>query len=665
MHQTPPAPLQPLVNPFQNGLPRPLLRLLLACGLAALLLALYWQGLHGDFFFDDAASILTNPDLRLPSLQAQALLAASKTGVAGLWGRPLAQLSFALNHYASGFDPFAFKLTNLAVHAAVGWLVYCLGRRLDRAPLFAPLLAALWLLHPIQMTSVLYVVQRMTSLSALFLLAGLLLHMRARSAAQEGTPRSPRLLLPEVYLLAAWGVCWPLAVLCKETALLFPVLVLAWELTLRRQAHGGLDGFARALGAVLVLALAAALAYGASKAGQWLWSAYQGRSFTAVERVLTEGRVLWLYLELIVLPRMGLFGLYHDDITVSTSLWAPWTTAPACLGILLLLVAAWTLRRRQPLLAFGIAWFLVGHGLESTVLPLELAHEHRNYLPSMGVLLVLAKGLSWLWAHRGWRRTLATTVAAGALAYCAMLTALRSDQYADPGRSSQIEVQYHPLSARAQYEAGRAVVALGGILSTTSPAYAPTRAHYEQAGHNDPHFKWAALGLIHLDCMAGAPSATDALADLLQRLRHAPFGPGDRNVLLSVKDMAVAGSLCLPRPDVEALFAAADANPTATAAARASMLSWLADYQVDRAHDRPAALRSLAAAWVLQPGQVAIRLKQLQLQLLEGQYDTARQLLAELDARPLGTADRALADTVRRCLQSPAPQQACAIKDTP
>ncbi|MCZ7654258.1 MAG: hypothetical protein M5R42_08160 [Rhodocyclaceae bacterium] len=144
--------------------------------------------------------------------------------------------------------------------------------------------------------------------------------------------------------------------------------------------------------------------YLAVPAGQWLWAGYALRDFSAVERMLTEGRVLWFYLGLILFPRLEALGLYHDDIAVSTGLIAPWTTLLALVGLFGLIWLAWRLRLRMPLTAFGLAWFLIGHGLESTFLPLEIAHEHRNYVPLFGILLAGADGLR---APAGKRRPVA------------------------------------------------------------------------------------------------------------------------------------------------------------------------------------------------------------------------------------------------------------------
>ena len=148
------------------------------------LAGLYWAGLQGGFFFDDAVNILTPEGIQMTALNSQSLYDALSSGIASIFGRPISQLSFALNHYISAFDPYYFKLTNLIIHLLNGVLVNALSRKLFKHHYLAALVTTLWLIHPIQLTSVLYVVQRMTSLSALFLLLAFLMHIKGRE--QQG-----------------------------------------------------------------------------------------------------------------------------------------------------------------------------------------------------------------------------------------------------------------------------------------------------------------------------------------------------------------------------------------------------------------------------------------------------------------------------------------------
>jgi len=597
----------------------------------ALVVAIYWPGLQGGFFFDDGPSILFAEGVRLESLSLEAVHQALVSGGAGPSGRPVAQLSFALNHYFSGFDPFAFKVTNLAIHLGCGLLVFPLALRLLRAahPLAKPhnlliasgAVAALWLLHPIQLLPVLHVVQRMTSLSAFFLLAALLLHIHGRERGGRAGAAG---------LMLAWGIAWPLSILSKETGALFPVFALAWELIVRRSSQGRLDRWARAFAALVGVVLLAGLAYALSPRAQWLWAGYDLRPFSLVERLLTEGRVLWFYLGLMVAPRLEALGLYHDDIALSTALFSPWTTLPALLGLAGLVWLAWRVRTRAPLVAFGIAWFLIGHALESTALPLEIAHEHRNYLPVLGILLAGAWALTRALQSEGMYKTIGITLAAVMLANAAFITALRAHQFGEEGRRSQIEAQHHRASSRAQYEAGRFMAAQAEAASPNTPSFSFASAHYRLSCELDPHFKMCWLALIHLDCQAGKPAEPASIMALGRRLRETPFAPGDRTVLYSLKEMAITGSTCLTRPEIDGLFVAALANPGVSPGVQAMLHSWHADYLWLQAHDLAAARRALGRSLALNPSNLSNRLKWAQLIFISGQREQARQLLLEL-----------------------------------
>ena len=640
----------------------PFLPALIVLLVSALLAALYGPGLQGGFFFDDEPSILYAEGVRLESLSADSLREALVSGRSGPTGRPVAQLSFALNHYFSGgFDPFAFKAANLVVHAVSGLLVFCLGLRLfatafqglhaRRAAMMAGLLTALWLLHPIQLTPVLHIVQRMTSLSALFLLGGLLLHITGRE--RGGRAGWARLAL-------AWGVIWPLSFLSKENGALFPLFALAWELIARRAEQGRLDRFARVFAVLTGLTFAGIAVYLLTPAGRWLWVGYDYRAFSLMERLLTEGRVLWFYLSLILLPRLGAFGLYHDDIAVSTGLLDPWTTLMAWAGLAALVWLAWRVRDRMPLVTFGIAWFFVGHLLESTVLPLEIAHEHRNYLPLFGVLLAVTAGLARLTEQSRPARMAGLAMAGVALVYLSSVTGLRAYEFGDELRRTQAEARHHPASARAHYDAGRALTAREAAVMQDEPSFSQARFHFERAGELDPAFKFGWLGLMYLNCRAGLQVEQRWVEELAQRLRHTPFGPGDATALFMLKELSVSGGLCLGRAEVERLFLAAQSNPSTASHLQADMLSWLADYYVLRARDLPAAREALARARTIAPYNPGILLQLAQLAYLEGRRDEAGRLLDVVQMLPLKQVERALLSELRYCLGAQAADRACA-----
>ncbi len=363
--------------------------------LALLTVALYWPGLSGPLLFDDQHVVTGNEHVRLDSLAPEALSRAMDSFLAG-GRRQLSMLSFALNHYAFGDSVWALKAVNLSLHLAVGaLLLMLLGRLLTiltprplqgrpGVPMLAIAVVGCWLVHPINLTSVLYVSQRMTILSALFTVAGMLVYVAGRTEMLRGG----RFGVGRVALLLA---CLFLAFVSKENG----VLLIPFVLLLEWAVFGGLGGRGRmsrtlfltlcvlAMGALLLASLLVDIDLSR------LADSYGGRPFTLVERVLTEARVLVWYISLVLVPVPSRMGLWHDDFVVSVSLWQPWTTLPSVLLVAALLAVAIGLRKRAPLVSLGLAWFFVGHSLESTIFPLELVHEHRNYLASAGILLLV------------------------------------------------------------------------------------------------------------------------------------------------------------------------------------------------------------------------------------------------------------------------------------
>ena len=612
-----------------------------ACFAGTILVAIYWPGLQGSFFFDDGPSILQAEGVRLEAFSVQSFRQVFSSGHSGPSGRPIAQLSFSLNYYFSGFNPFAFKITNLAVHAANACLVFFLAFRLLSGTVLpakrhvaltaAGALATSWALHPIQLLPVLHVVQRMTSLSALFLLAALLLHIRARTPG--GRAGAARLVL-------AWGLLWPLSFFSKETGALFPLFALAWELIVRRSIAGSLDRFARCFAAVIGLTLLTGTVYVLLPRGQWLWAGYDLRPFSLVERLMTEGRVLWLYLGLIVFPRLEDLGLYHDDIAISSGLLSPWTTLPAIAGLIGLAWLAWRTRIKAPLFSFGIVWFLIGHGLESTFLSLEIAHEHRNYLPLFGILLAGAWALTVALQREGVYRTIGLTISATMLANFIFVTALRAHQFGKEGRRTQIEAQHHRTSARAQHEAGLNLAMQADAALPNSPTHSFAAAHYQLACELDPNSKMCWLGLIQLNCKAGKPAEPAWISELARRLQQTPFAHGDQNVLYTLKELSIDGSICLDRASIDRLFSAALANPSVRSGVQSMLYSWYSDYLWLHEHDMAAARDALGRSLKLNPGSPSNRLKWAQLLFIAGEREQAHQLLIELRSQNFSADER-------------------------
>jgi protein O-mannosyl-transferase len=428
--------------------------------------ALFLPGISGPWIFDDYGNLLQNSYVRVGTLNTEELKQAAYSLQAGPLNRPMAMMTFALNYYfVGGFnDTTPFKLTNLIIHVVNGFLVfwfsYLVVDRLTRlhqkkiytgsfrkkhgAMILAGAAALIWLAHPIQITSVLYVVQRMTSLSALFTLLALITYMKGRLLLLSGY--SPRVWL---FVIGAIGFGF-IGMLSKETAALLPIYIVVLEsglfaktkpwslwkklpLRTRQQAYVGLAG-----AGILVLLWAI----------QYSLPGYVNRHFSLTERLMTEGRVLMLYLSLILVPRINQLSHQHDYIEISRSLIDPWTTLPALIGIFILLAWAFAVRKKAPLLALGVFWFFGGHLIESTILPLEIAHEHRNYLPSLGIIFVILELIRWATRRQALIKLIA--VASGILLVFSTITFLRASQWADYNSFYRYEASHHPESPRIQ-----------------------------------------------------------------------------------------------------------------------------------------------------------------------------------------------------------------------
>lgn len=359
----------------------------LACGLIITVLAYYLAmqpALTGPFLFDDFANLqhlaLINGDI---SSNIGDYLAAFE----GNPGRPIAAMSFLLNDNAWPSSPYGFKVTNVLIHLLNAILVFGLVRQLAKAnsklpqhPIW-PLLAMLaWLFQPMQISAQMLVVQRMTLLAGAFCLAGLWAYtvLLQRATNWRG-----------VFLaLAALGSATILAFLCKESGALIPIYALAINATLLSDLIRLKDQYSQRLLLAGCAIPALALLYLLLDMGLQQ-NAFSHREFSLSDRLLTQLHVVSDYLRQIVFPSLTGSGIYYDDYPIARSLFSPLSTLLIALAMLASLVYAFVYRMRFVLLSFAVLWFFSGHLMESTILPLELYYEHRNYIPMLGILMAI------------------------------------------------------------------------------------------------------------------------------------------------------------------------------------------------------------------------------------------------------------------------------------
>lgn len=368
-------------------------------------LLIYLHGIHGPYILDDYPNLVLNKAVHIKSLDLKSLQAAATSSPAGVFGRPLAMLTFAANYLFSGTsDPAPLKLTNVILHGVtgIGVFILCLlivPYLLPEEPqqpwkrgLVAFFAASLWILHPLFVSTVLYTVQRMTILSALVVVYSCFMYVYLRKRSLESNRGYVAMLIAAIMATL-------IATLCKENGALLPVFLLILEyFCFGFRLHSAAPSWVR-LSFRPLLALPTVLIIGYLILQFWLAAGHAApdAGFNIYQRVITEPRALWNYAGWLAFLNPAPLGLVHGDFHKSVSLISPPTTLLAISGWIAVAAACIAYRSdpRYRIYVFGCTWFLAGNLLVSTTIPLSLMFEHRSYLPGLGIILGLAGASSY------------------------------------------------------------------------------------------------------------------------------------------------------------------------------------------------------------------------------------------------------------------------------
>ena len=466
----------------------------------------YAPGLHGRFLFDDFAN-LSSLGNSGPIDDWPTFWRYITSGTADPTGRPLTLLTFLLDAHNWPADPFPFKRTSLILHLLNGSLLYALLARLgrllshgDRQSQTAALLGtALWLLHPLLVSTTLYIVQREAMLPATCTLAGLLLWLHGRHLLIQG-----KIAAGLTWSVLGLGGFTVLGVLAKANGVLLPIFALLIEALVLAPRHPMQHGGARQ--AYRLALLAFGVVPSAAILGYLFWTGIKGvlaggpigfRPWSVGQRLLTEPRVLLDYLQLLWLPRPFSSGLFNDQYVASTSWLQPATTLPAMLTALGLIGLAWWQRRRYPALALAILFYFAGQLLESTSIPLELYFEHRNYLPAFLMFWPLGLWLADVRSLRLFKYALMLVLPLG----LAWMTHARAELWGNVHSQALLWAKINPDSARAQTNAAQIEMQAG------QPQAAIRRL--EKLLATQPSQVQLAFNLIGARCMTGGITAAD------------------------------------------------------------------------------------------------------------------------------------------------------------
>jgi tetratricopeptide (TPR) repeat protein len=503
-------------------------------------LAAYYNSFTGPFIFDDQYAITDNPTIK----QLGSSLSPPPEGT--MVGRPLLNLTFALNYALSGMDAWSYHAANLLIHALAGLTLFGLVRRslCERstfnvqhptsksnnpiipelssadASMLALAVTILWVVHPLQTEAVTYVSQRAESLMGLFYLLTLYCFVRGMDCRSGFTPDirlrpvrqaqgyggqasgmnpdlhglqpspSRRSFSEGGWLTASILACF-LGALTKQTIVTAPVMVLLYDRTF--VAGSFRESLQQRWRYYLGLAGMWVLLFARLRSGLQGQSVGFGLGVTWWDYALTSCRSILLYLKLAVWPHPLVLD-YGAHVIHQAAEGLPYVLVLAAL-VTAVAIALW----RWPAVGFVGAWFFVILAPTSSIIPVagQPTAEHRVYLSLAAVILLVVLGLYSLIGRRSLILFAALAVGLG------LLSVRRNEDYRSALSICQDTIAKCPENARVYCGLGEALADLGQAEDSI--------AAYENALRIDPDFAdaHANLGVIFMDLPGRLPDAID------------------------------------------------------------------------------------------------------------------------------------------------------------
>ena len=409
----------------------------------------YMPGLKGGFLFDDYYNLAEMSRYGDPHDWDAAEKFISQGG-SGPTGRPIALASFLLhiNSWTEEMgwlgDAQPFKQVNLFIHLLCGLLLFFVTRLLLRSYGYAEqkitwialLATSFWLLHPLFVSTTLYVIQRMAQLPLLFSLIAMIGYLKGRALIVHKPLKAYFIMTISI------GLGTILATFSKENGALLPLLILVIEFCNPKR-----DGKPILLWRVICLwlpsLLIAALLIHYIDFSENPWP---NRTFNQIERLWSEGRILTDYLRWLWIPRIEGTGLLQDGFLVSKGWLSPASTLYSAFFLLCLLIVGFAVRNRYPLIGLAILFFFAAHLIESTVIGLELYFEHRNYVAAIFMFLPLAAGLYTL--SEKIKTSVVIFIAILILSVLSLMTWQRAVLWSDNDKLQMYWAQNNPNSER-------------------------------------------------------------------------------------------------------------------------------------------------------------------------------------------------------------------------
>ena len=377
-----------------------------------IILIIYSNTFHASWHFDDEPNITDNPNLHLKEITWENVKRTifSDRNNPDIPYRPVACLSFALNHYFGGLDVFGYHLVNISIHLLSSIFLFLFIYHTLNLPSLktkyashsysiALLATILWTINPVHTQAITYLVQRMASMAGMFCIMSMYFYLKARTTEPGGK---------KLLFLILCFVSFAMALGSKENSAILPLSIFLYEILLLQKITGqnlrkNLRLFFIVTGPILILGFTFIYFQGGNIFS--FLNGYENRPFTLVQRLLAEPRIIIFYISLLLYPMPNRLNIAHS-FQISTSLFNPISTVLSIILIAGAIGYAVYSAKKQPLFSFCILFFFLNHVIESTIFPLELIFEHRNYIPSMLFFLPVAIGFCNLLELYAMKRTM-------------------------------------------------------------------------------------------------------------------------------------------------------------------------------------------------------------------------------------------------------------------
>ena len=621
----------------------------------------YLPGLTDGFYLDDYPNIVDNELLSVKNPSLENFWQAAWSGNSSSVGRPLSYFSFSVNSYFSGMDAQAMKFTNIAIHLAVGILLFFLCRLLvnylnqTRQENFnlnfiSFMVFTAWLLHPLNLTGVLYVVQRMTSLAALFSVCALICYTYFRT---QQTKHNGQWLA----LISTTSLFSLLGFLAKENAILVLFYLTCIELFIFRfVTFNAIDKKILKSCFIIVYFIAfSSITMFLILKPEWLENGYDFRVFTLSERLLTETRILVWYLKMIVAPSITEMSLYLDDFSLSTSLLQPFSTILSTVSLLMLIIIGLLTRFKFVLLTFGIFWFFSGHLLESTFLPLELAFEHRNYLPSFGIILAI----TFIAERLLYNKKLRPLIIAACIIWVTLIgytTYTRADQWKDAFSLALFHVDHHPYSARAHTELASKYASLvspdGNVLD--DEMFKKADFHFKKAAMLDTCCSTNQIVRLIIHSVYDQEFPRPEFNNLVESLKNNKLNAGTQQALKELTFLIIDGTISLPNDDyLTVMYASFENNKLSSNIYLHHLLIFISEYHAAVLYDLDTSVKLARVVVKEQPKNILYRFLLTKFLVHSGQTEDALRELEIIEEKDTFGTYSANIKSWRNLIKSP------------